>query len=104
MHNEKLHNINASLDIISVIRSRRIVWAVHVARMGEKCIQNSSRKILRGRSQLGDLSVDGRIRNYITQTGCKDVDLSDRGQHMIQWRALVGTVQHRRFHRGRGIL
>jgi hypothetical protein len=34
-HNEKLHNLYASLYIIRVIKSRRMGWAGHVARMGE---------------------------------------------------------------------
>jgi hypothetical protein len=35
LHNEELHNLYASLDIIRVIKSRRTRWAWHVARMGE---------------------------------------------------------------------
>jgi hypothetical protein len=39
MHNEELHNLNVSPDIISVIKSRWIRWAGHVALIGdEKCI------------------------------------------------------------------
>jgi len=35
LHNEKLHNLCASSNIIRVIRSRRMRWAGHVARVGE---------------------------------------------------------------------
>jgi hypothetical protein len=35
LHNEELHNFYASPDIIRVIKSRRMRWAGHVARMGE---------------------------------------------------------------------
>jgi hypothetical protein len=35
LHNWELHNISSSLDIIRQIKSRRMRWAVHVARMGE---------------------------------------------------------------------
>jgi len=35
LHNEKLHNLYTSPNIISVIKSRRVRWTVHVARMGE---------------------------------------------------------------------
>jgi hypothetical protein len=35
MHNEELHNLYASPNIIMVIKSRRITWAGHEARMGE---------------------------------------------------------------------
>jgi hypothetical protein len=34
-HNEELHNLYSSPDIIRIIKSRRMRWAGHVARMGE---------------------------------------------------------------------
>jgi hypothetical protein len=34
--NEELHNFYSSLSIIIIIKSRRMRWAGHVARMGEK--------------------------------------------------------------------
>jgi hypothetical protein len=36
LHNEELHNLYSSLSIIRMIKSRRMRWAGHVARMGEK--------------------------------------------------------------------
>jgi hypothetical protein len=36
LHNEELHNLYSSPSIIIVIKSRRMRWARHVARMGEK--------------------------------------------------------------------
>jgi hypothetical protein len=36
LHNEELHNLYYSLSIIRIIKSRRMRWAGHVARMGEK--------------------------------------------------------------------
>jgi hypothetical protein len=36
LHNEELHNLYCSPSIIRFIKSRRIRWVVHVARMGEK--------------------------------------------------------------------
>jgi hypothetical protein len=35
LHNEELHSLCSSLNIVRVIKSRRIRWARHVARMGE---------------------------------------------------------------------
>jgi hypothetical protein len=35
LHNEELHNLYASPDIISLIESRRMRWERHVACMGE---------------------------------------------------------------------
>jgi hypothetical protein len=36
LHNEELHNLHCSPSIIRIIKSRRMGWAGHVARMGEK--------------------------------------------------------------------
>jgi hypothetical protein len=35
LHNEELHNFYSSPSIIRMIKSRRMRWAGHVARMGE---------------------------------------------------------------------
>jgi hypothetical protein len=34
LHNEELHNLYASSIIIRLMKSRRMTWAGHVARMG----------------------------------------------------------------------
>jgi hypothetical protein len=36
LHNEELHNLYSSPDIIKQVKSRRMRWAGHVARMGEE--------------------------------------------------------------------
>jgi hypothetical protein len=36
LHNEEFHNLYSSPDIIRMIKSRRMIWAGHIARMGEK--------------------------------------------------------------------
>jgi hypothetical protein len=36
LHNEELHNLYSSPSIIRVIKSRRMRWAGHVARIREK--------------------------------------------------------------------
>jgi hypothetical protein len=36
LHNEELHNLYSSPSIFSIIKSRRMRWAGHVARMGKK--------------------------------------------------------------------
>jgi hypothetical protein len=36
LHNEELHNLFSSSDIIRQVKSRRIRWAGQVARMGEE--------------------------------------------------------------------
>jgi hypothetical protein len=36
VHNEELHNLHLSPNIIRQIKSRRMTWAGHVARIGEE--------------------------------------------------------------------
>jgi hypothetical protein len=36
LYNEELHNLYSSPIIIRIIKSRRMMWAGHVTRMGEK--------------------------------------------------------------------
>jgi hypothetical protein len=52
LHNEELRNLYASPDIIRVIKSRRMKWVVHVARMGD--MKNDIWVVKReGKRQLG---------------------------------------------------
>jgi hypothetical protein len=54
LHNEELQNLYSSPNIIRTIKSRRMRWAGHVARMGEK--RNSYRILVEkpeGRRPLG---------------------------------------------------
>ena len=45
LHNEELNNIYCSHNIVQVIKSRKMKWAGHIARMGEGKSE--------GRRQLG---------------------------------------------------
>jgi hypothetical protein len=57
LHNEELHNSNASPNIIRAIKSRTLSWAGHVARMGK--IRNSYKSSVGDR--LEGIGVDGKI-------------------------------------------
>jgi hypothetical protein len=47
LHNEELHILYSSPSIVRQIKSRRIRWAGHVARMGEKRVQDFGGKAQR---------------------------------------------------------
>ena len=62
LHNEELHSLYSSPNIARVIKSRRMRWAGHVARMEEG---RGMHKVLvgkpEGKNHWGDQDVDGRI-------------------------------------------
>jgi hypothetical protein len=51
LHNEELHNLYSSPNIIRMIKSRRMRWAEHVARMGEK---RNAYRVLAGKHKETD--------------------------------------------------
>jgi hypothetical protein len=55
LHNEELHNLYSSPNIITIMKSRRMRWEGHVARMGKK--QKNAYRILvakpEGKRSLG---------------------------------------------------
>ena len=62
LHNEELNDQYSSPNIVRVIKSRRMRWAGHVARMGEERGVYVYRVLVgksEGRNHLGDLGVDG---------------------------------------------
>jgi hypothetical protein len=54
LHNEELLIFYSSPNIIRQIKSRRMRWAGHVARMGEECVQKE-------RDHLEDQAIDRRM-------------------------------------------
>jgi hypothetical protein len=95
LHNEELHNLYSSPSIIRMIKSRRMRWAGHVARMGEK---RNAYRILVGKLErkrpLGRprrRSVDN-IKMDLREIGWDSIDWIDLAQDRDQWRALVNTV------------
>jgi hypothetical protein len=48
LHNEELYNLYFSSSIIRIIKSRRMRWVWHVARMGEK---SNAHRILVGKPE-----------------------------------------------------
>ena len=62
LHNEELNDLYCSLNIVPVIKSRKMRWARHVARLGRgKAYIGFWWGNLRERDHLGDPGVVGRI-------------------------------------------
>jgi hypothetical protein len=99
LHNEVLHNLCSSPNIIRMVKSRRMRWAGHVASMGEK--GNAYRLLVgrpEGRRPLGRPRrrwVDN-IKIDLREIGWDDMDWVDLAQDRDQWRALVNTLMNLR--------
>jgi transcription termination factor 2 len=97
IHNEELHNLYSSPNIIRMIKSRRMRWAGHVARMGETrnvyriLVGKAERKRPLGRPRCR--WVDN-IKMDLREIGWDGVDWIKLAQDRDQWRALVNTVMN----------
>jgi hypothetical protein len=95
LDNEELHDLYSSPNIIRILKSSRMRWADHVARMGEK--RNAYRLLVgkpEGKRPLGRprrRCVDN-IRIYLGEVGWGDVDWIGLAQDRNRWRALVNSV------------
>jgi hypothetical protein len=94
---EKLHNLNSSPSIIRNIKSRRMRWAGHVARMGEK--GNVYRLLVgkpEGKRPLGRPRrrwIDN-IKMDLLEIGLNVVEWIGLAQDRYRWRALVNLVMN----------
>jgi hypothetical protein len=97
LHNEELHNLYSSPNVIRMIKSKRMRWAEYVARMTET--RNACRILVgkpEGRRPLGSPRrrwVDN-IKIDLREIGWDGMDWIDLAQDRDQWRALVNTVMN----------
>jgi hypothetical protein len=99
LHNDELHSLYSSPNIVRVMKSRRMKWAGHVARMGEG---RGVYRVLVGRSE-GNRPLGRSRRRWedniklnlkeIRIDGAKWIQLA---QDRVQWRAFVKTVMNLR--------
>ena len=99
LHNEELHDLYSSPNIVRVIKSRRMRWAGHVARMGEERGVYSvlvrkpegRRPLERPRRRWVD-----NIRMDLQEVGCGYMDWIGLSQDRDRWRTLVSAVRNLR--------
>jgi hypothetical protein len=60
LHNDELHNLYSSPNVVRVIKSRRMRWTEHVGRMGE-VFTGFWLGGPKGRDNWEDLGLGGRI-------------------------------------------
>jgi hypothetical protein len=95
LHNKELHNLYSSPNIIRIIKSRRMRWAGHVARMWEK--RNVYRLLVGKPEGKRPLGKPGRrwidnIKMDLLEIGVNVVDWIGLAQDRYRWRALVNSV------------
>jgi hypothetical protein len=61
LHDEELHTLYASLNIIGVIKENEMGGMCSTYGRDEKCIQYSGWKNLKGKDCLEDLGIDGKV-------------------------------------------
>jgi hypothetical protein len=99
LQDEELHNLYSSPSIIIIIKSRRMRWAEHVARMGEK--KNVYRLLVgkpEGKGLLGRPRRRwiGNIKMDLLEIELNVVDWIGLAQDRYRWRALVSSVMNLR--------
>ena len=99
LHNEELSDLYSSPNIVRVIKSRRMRWARHVARMGE---DRGVYRVLVGKPeekrQLGRRRrrwVDN-IRMDLQEVGWGYMDWIGLAQDRDRWQTLVSAVMNLR--------
>jgi hypothetical protein len=85
LHNEELHNLYSSPSIIRIIKSRRMSWAGHVARMGE---ERNMYRLLVGKPE-GKRSLGRPWRRRLDNI---NMDLLETGLSVVDW---IGLAQDR---------
>jgi hypothetical protein len=97
LHNGELHSLYSSPNIVKVIKSRRMRWAGHVARMGEvKSVYGVLVRRPEGKRPLGrprrrredNINIDRR------EIGIDGANWIRLVQDRVQWRAFVSTVMN----------
>jgi hypothetical protein len=99
LHNEELHILFSSPNIIRQIKSRRMRWAGHAARIGE---EGNMYSVLIGKPE-GKRPLGGPRRRWengirmdLREIGWGSADWIQLAQNRDRWRALVNTMMNLR--------
>jgi hypothetical protein len=99
LHNDELHSRYSSPNIVRVIKSRRICWAGHVARMGDGrgvyrvLVGRTERKRPLGRPRR---RWEDNIKMDLREIGIDVANWIRLAQDRVKWRTFVNTVMLRK--------
>ena len=98
LHNEKQNNLYSSPNILRVIKSRRMRWVGHVARMGGRGVYRVLVGKPEGRRPVGRprYTWENNIRMGLREVGCGCVDWRELAQGRDRWCAPVSAVMNLR--------
>ena len=97
--NEELNDLYSTPNIVRVIKSRRMIWAGHVAHMGEErgvygvLVGKPEGKRPLGRPRRRWV---GNVRMDLQEVGCGYMDWTELAQDRDTWRTLVSAVMNLR--------
>jgi hypothetical protein len=95
VHNDELHSLYSSPNVVTVIKARRMRWAGHVARMGEgRCVYRVLVGRPEGKRPLGRprRRWEDNIKMDLREIGMDGVNWIQLAHDRVQWRACVKYV------------
>jgi hypothetical protein len=99
LHNDELHSLYSSPNIVRVIKSRRMRWVGHVARMGEG---RRVYRVLVGRPEgkrplrRPKCSWEDNTKMDLREIGIGGTKWIQLAQDRVRWRACVNAVMNLR--------
>jgi hypothetical protein len=97
LHNGEFHSLYSTLNVVRVMKSRRMRWAGHVARMGEgRGVYRVLVGRFEGKRPLGRPGHrwEDNIKLDLREIGIDEANWIRLAQGGVQWRAFVHTVMN----------